>query len=599
MKLSIRTKMTILFLLIIAISLVIISERGFRYVARDKDTYVQDLNNQNIFVLSNFLADRIGTLGKIIDTFSEFAGYRFKDEKTREDAQKELLNKFSDFLSVSVFKIEPPNVTETFSLYDTGRLKQAMVSKDDISNKNLLLELYGKQEIGKINLRSVIKQSSYPLVLLSLKKAQGVFVIATIPQKALMNIISTKEIYTSFITDGKGNLIIHQNPKEILTDKNLSAHPMVKDCIEDSSRMISSKTKEYYDPVKAEDMLGTYSHIGDTGLCLVVQIPKKMAYLAGQELIRNLAIWVVMIFILAVIITFIFSSGITRPLKALTNFASKVGRGDFSAEVPKKTNDELGELVGAFNKMNVELKERDVKLEESHKQLVQSEKMSAFGQMSAGIAHEVKNPLAGILGYAQIAKKKTPPESGIINYLEIIEKETKRCKDIVENLMRFARQEKAAFEDIFISKALRDAVALVDHQITISGIKIERIFPEAGEGIKIFGNTNQLTQVFTNIMLNAQYAMKKKGEGGTLTAELIPGADKVQVVLSDTGIGIPKENIPKLFEPFFTTKPEGEGTGLGLSVTYGIVKDHKAEVKVESEVGKWTKFIVTFPVKKS
>jgi two-component system, NtrC family, sensor kinase len=602
MRLSIKTKLIILFLSIITLALALVSYKGLNYFKQDKETYVQDLNVQNVSVLSNFLAARIDTLGKIMLTFAEFVDYRFADAKTKEEAQKEFLLKFRDFLSISVFRGSVGSLNEVFSVYDTQGLKLAMVSRDDITPKQELMRIMENAKPGAIKLKSIVKQSNYPILIVSIKRPNGDLILASVLQKTLFNIISEKEIYTAFVFDEEtGDLVMHQSPKSLLIDKDVSSHPMVRELMSDRERRFMSRTKEYFDQVAGEDVVGSGAHVGNTGFGLVVQIPKRMAYMAAQELLKKLSIWIVAIFSVAVVITLVFSSTITKPLKSLANFASKVGKGEFNAELPKSSNDELGELVEAFNKMNVELKDRDAKIDEKNKQLVQSEKLSAFGQMSAGIAHEVKNPLAGILGYAQIARKKAPPEAaGLANYLEIIEKETKRCKEIVENLMKFARAEKATFADTNITQVVRDAVALVDHQVSISGNKIERKFDPDAQGPIIFGNANQITQVLTNLMMNANYAMKKKEKGGTLTIEVMSPKDGfVSFSVKDSGTGIAKENIPKLFEPFFTTKPAGEGTGLGLSVSYGIVKDHKGEIKVESELGQWTKFTISLPLKQT
>jgi len=596
MKLS--TKLILLFLIIISLSLALLSWQGLKYFISDKETYVHDINAQNLVVLSNYLASRVKTIGEKLDGFAEFADYKFASAGAKLRAQQNLQKKYYNFLSIAAFDIRG-GVNPRFAFYNDQGLKVAKVSQKDLSSRKFILDLYKKSASRKIGFVNFTRNTSLPIIIFYKRTSAKRIVVSTVPQNSLMNIVSSKSIYTAFVVDGKGNLLMDQNPLNLIAGKNISDHPMVKKIVADKDRRISGGTGEYLDAESKEEMLGSWAHVGNTGLGLIIQMPTRLAYMAAQELLRKLAIWIILIFAIAVLITLFFSSTITRPLKNLSKVASKVGDGDFNVELPKsKTKDELGDLVKAFDKMSSGLKDRDKKIEEANKQLVQSEKMGAFGQMSAGIAHEVKNPLAGILGYTQIAKKKAPPESGLDKYLVIIEKETKRCKDIVENLMKFARSEKAAFDDIDMVQVVKDSVALVDHQISITGIKIEKKFPSEEIKQMIKGNANQITQVLTNIMLNAQYAMKKKGDGGVLTVE-VPAAEngKAKIILQDTGTGIKKENIPKLFDPFFTTKPSGEGTGLGLSVTYGIIRDHKGEINVESELGEWTRFIISLPLK--
>ncbi len=596
MKLS--TKLITVFLFTIFLTIVLISWRGLIYFSMDKETYVQDLNSQNAIVLSKLISDRIENIEKLIETFSSNVFLKFKDRTSLEKAQMQFMSRFRDFLSVSIFKVGPSYVKEEFSL-NVSNIDKWGITKKSIMDKKFIRDIYQKHKTNEWKFTNFTKKSDYPVILFSIRKPGGLFVHALVPQVSIMKAIGSKEIYETFVVDSNGELLMHQNPNKLITTKKMNSHPMVKQFVKDSEKRSLSRTTEYFLEDTSQNMLGAWAHIGNTGLGLFIETSRSMAYEAARALIEKLALWIGIIFIIAITVSVIFAAKITNPLKTLVGFARKIGKGDFNVNVPIKSKDELGALAGAFNTMGTELKAREEKIEESHKQLVQSEKMSAFGQMSAGIAHEVKNPLAGILGYAQIAKKKSSENPSLQNYLGIIEKETKRCKEIVENLMKFARSEKAEFSDIFFYQVVKDAVALVDHQITISGIKIIRKFPQEDvQGPQISGNSNQIIQVLTNIMLNAQYAMKKKGDNGTLTIELFPEENgKAKVTIEDTGTGIKPENIAKLFDPFFTTKPPGEGTGLGLSVTFGIIRDHKGEIKVESEYGQWTRFIISLPVK--
>ena len=334
------------------------------------------------------------------------------------------------------------------------------------------------------------------------------------------------------------------------------------------------------------------------GITLVLQEPiSALRVMESSIQYRSMAIMVIVLIVMMNLL-FFFSSTIISPLTELTRMMEKVGKGEFSGKIKVKVKDEIGRLANVFNKMISDLKNRDDEIERAKGRLVQSEKMSAFGQMSAGIAHEVKNPLAGILGYAQMSKKKLPPDSDIIPYLDIIEKETVRCKEIVENLMRFARQEKASMNRIDINKTVKDSIRLVEHQMSISGIKVVQVFALDGAPIFLTGNSNQIQQVMMNLMLNAQQAMDNKGTL-TITTHHEPEQNRVIILISDTGSGMPPDVRDRVFEPFFTTKGVGKGTGLGLSVSLGIIKDHGGTIEVESELGKGTTFQITLPLQNS
>jgi signal transduction histidine kinase len=177
--------------------------------------------------------------------------------------------------------------------------------------------------------------------------------------------------------------------------------------------------------------------------------------------------------------------------------------------------------------------------------------------------------------------------------LRMVEKETKRCKSIIDNLMRFARQEKAEKSPTNVNEVVEDALAIVRHQLELNQVR-----PEADLDTTLpllSANANQLQQVFINFLVNAQQAMEGKKGTIRITTRRAEG-NTVELRFADTGPGIPEEIRKRLFEPFFTTKPVGKGTGLGLSVSYGIIKDHAGEITVESEVGKGTTFVVRLPL---
>lgn len=333
------------------------------------------------------------------------------------------------------------------------------------------------------------------------------------------------------------------------------------------------------------------------GLSLILQEPESNLLAGHRRIQMRAALIGLVVLLISVNLMVLFAGRVIAPLKRLADLMGKVGRGEFSGRIKSKSKDEIGQLTRGFNKMLLDLSDREQEVERAKMKLIQSEKMSAFGQMSAGIAHEVKNPLAGILGYAQMAKQRLEDRPDITGYLETIEKETVRCKEIVENLMRFARQEKAKLSKIDINKTVRDSVRLVEHQISVSGIKIVQLYALEGAPVLIEGSANQIQQVMLNLMLNAQHAMESKGTL-TISTHTDDKNQRVMVVVSDTGAGMDGETKRRVFEPFFTTKGVGKGTGLGLSVSIGIIKDHKGTIDLESEPGKGTTFTINFPLLK-
>jgi signal transduction histidine kinase len=235
--------------------------------------------------------------------------------------------------------------------------------------------------------------------------------------------------------------------------------------------------------------------------------------------------------------------------------------------------------------------EREIirRLKESREQLIHAEKLTSLGQLAASIAHEINNPLAGVLTYTKLLEKKlagdTFRKEEASDYLSKMESEVSRCSRIIRNLLDFSRQTEPHFRLVDINQVLEQVLSMVGHQAQIQKVEIVKEFSSSLP--EVMADFDQLQQVFTNLTLNAIQAMSG---GGKLTLRTSMANNQVKVDIQDTGCGISKENLSKLFTPFFTTKEKGKGVGLGLAVVRRIIERHKGEIKVQSEVGKGTTF---------
>lgn len=318
---------------------------------------------------------------------------------------------------------------------------------------------------------------------------------------------------------------------------------------------------------------------------------------------------------------------ITNPLQDLVNLAQKVSHGELNYKANINSLDEIGELAFAFNKMTEDLKKSRGEIEEYNRtledkvnkrteelkeanellkktqvELVQSAKMTAIGQLGAGVAHELNNPLGGVLGYSQyILQKMASPNFSAEDfntcrkYVGYIEKETKRCQGIVENLLGFSRKS-LEISQTNLKKVLDDSLAILHHQLIIKAIEVDLKVEDDLACVE--GNANQLQQVFMNIILNAQQAMPNGGDLTISARNICDNTGKpvqIEIRFKDTGCGIAEENIDKIFDPFFTTKREWKGTGLGLSVTYQIIMAHRGRISVDSKEGQGSVFTITLP----
>ena len=288
-----------------------------------------------------------------------------------------------------------------------------------------------------------------------------------------------------------------------------------------------------------------------------------------------------------------FAKAIIKPIRLLVRASRQISGGDFSAKVNVETRDELGELEMAFNAMALALKERDEELrKQTQRQLMRSEKLAALGRMAAGIAHEINNPLTGVLMYSHLLLDSLPEGEQNWEDAEVIVKETTRCRELIRDLLDFSRETIPHKEQVNINEIIKKTISIIEKQVYFENVEIIK---ELSEGLpEIMIDINQFEQVLINLALNAVESMSDGGKLIVRTMALESTSVIIKVI--DTGSGIPEENIDKIFDPFFTTKEVGKGTGLGLAVTYGIIQRHGGQISVESSIGSGTTFTITLPV---
>jgi two-component system NtrC family sensor kinase len=295
-------------------------------------------------------------------------------------------------------------------------------------------------------------------------------------------------------------------------------------------------------------------------------------------------LFAVAVLLAAFLASILLSRLLTSPIRRLRAATEIIGQGQFDIHTHVDTRDEIGDLARAFERMAA-------KLAEVQAQLVQSEKMAAFGQLGAGITHEVKNPMTGILSFAQLAQRKLDDKEKLLEFLVLIEKEALRCRDILVNFLKFARTSSRDLEPLHPNELLHAAATMVRHQLSVHDVRLE--IRTAEDVPMILGNGPELEQVLLNLAINAQQAMPAGGRVVMSTER--DGSGDVILKVADDGPGIPAELHAKIFEPFFTTKPPGQGTGLGLSVSFGIVKGHRGTLTVESSPQQGATFIIRLP----
>lgn len=281
---------------------------------------------------------------------------------------------------------------------------------------------------------------------------------------------------------------------------------------------------------------------------------------------------------------------VLRPVDALVAGTRRVAEGDLTTKIPVEGTHELAELEGSFNAMTE-------RLAETQRQLTQADKLASVGRLAAGIAHEINNPLTGVLTYASLLLKGQNAGPEVQSDLEVIVRETKRCREIVKGLLDFARPTPPRRAPADLNETVRRAVAVVINQLAQNHVDLALdLSPELPT---VAADANQIQQVLVNLILNAAEAVGEAG--GTIrirsrsTGEGEAPGRFLELTVEDTGRGIPPDDLPRLFEPFFSTKGN-RGTGLGLAVTWGIVQSHGGTIDVQSEPGKGSRFTVRLPL---
>ncbi|MGC9323691.1 MAG: cache domain-containing protein [Desulfomonilia bacterium] len=295
--------------------------------------------------------------------------------------------------------------------------------------------------------------------------------------------------------------------------------------------------------------------------------------------------------IIAFIISFSLGQNIIKRIRILKQATEAISSGNLEYQLPPGRSSGFDMLDEAFNNMAKSLKDRDDRLQKAFQRITRTERLASLGQMAAGVAHEINNPLGGILLYSNLVLEELPADHTSRNNMEKIIYQTDRCKKIVQSLLDFARTPSGDQNPLSINDVILTSLNLVKDQSMFLGIQVQ--IELASDLPKIMGDASRLEEVFLNLFINAADAME--GSGTLTIRSRVSSTGGIKISIADTGKGIDKAYLPHIFEPFFTTKEPGQGTGLGLSITYGIIQKHNGIIDVESEPGKGTTFVITLP----
>ncbi len=590
LRFPIRFKFLIALLLVITAVVGTITFTMAKLFHDDKSAYIHDLTSEMAMHTAAETRALLVGYRQRLQVFTRLLFNRQLQSEQKSQLLKQLFEDFQEFVAITVYQRE----VEQTTVYDAKTLEAAGLTKDRLmayrSKHPLPFDSIEKGVAFVANSTIASKLPTFTLAVsnqIQNSDTKTVVVAAVIRLQGLHRLATRSKVFTTFIVNHGGKTLAHTDLQRVIRHKPVDWITKMKHL---GGKQSHGATLEFNS--NGKEMVGGVARIDISDLFAGVQIPKAAAYITARELLNNLMIVSLALLIISAILSLFGSRLITRPLERLAKATKAVAKGQFDIQVALSAKDEIGKLAQSFNKMTSELDSRERALKDTQAALIQSEKLAAFGQLGAGIAHEVKNPLAGILGLTQLSLRKAEKDTPVHENLTIIEKEATRCATIIQNLLKFARQEKVAFESVDLNQVANDAMAIVEHQLEMNKVKIQREF--APDLPVIPGNSNQIQQVLINLMINAQQAMEgNPGEVTVTTAS--SNSSHVQVQVRDNGPGIPEDLQAKIFEPFFTTKEVGKGTGLGLSVSYGIITEHKGDIQVESSSETGTIFKITLP----
>ncbi len=385
------------------------------------------------------------------------------------------------------------------------------------------------------------------------------------------------------------------------------------------------RSLSYLNPIENEKSCYTaacHAHSSDQtyiGVLCVVMSLEKMDNLIDENKASMISVSIIITIILGLAAGVFLWVGVHIPVNKIIRGTHEISSGNLEYNIKTRSKDEMGVLAKSFNQMTEDLrkakeeittwsmqlenrvKEKSDELEKTQKRNLQIEKMASLGQLSATVAHELNNPISGILTYSKLIQKKLnkdnldPEEKdNILKHLRMIETESARSGDIVKNMLLFSRQGTTDIKEKDISQVINSAIDLISHHLELHNIQLIK---ELQENIPtIYLDENQIKQALIALFVNAVEAMESEGILG-VTTEWHRPQKSIWIYIRDTGKGIPDDLKNHIFEPFFTTKNAVKGVGLGLSSVYAIINNHGGDITVESEIDKGTTFIVKLPIK--
>ncbi len=587
MRWSLRAQVVALVGLVLVLVMGVYVLLATRVVRADKQASVYDANA----LVASTVAEQIFRTVDGIAAKLRYFGEEY--ESTPGDAERRarsLLLADDAVLSLEVFKRTESGYERSFLFADQPRLAALNLTTDALAEARARTPT-PLDAVARSGL--LLQNSSLPpdlaLMRVATATADGAtIVVAELRPEWILSAVGNSRLYRVFLVDRLGRVLAHPTAGLVINHEDVSDNPAVKMAL---GAKVSRGAAEY--GAGGRDWLAAWARVGEELGAVVVEVPKEEVFRAATELEHRSLVFALGALGLALSLSVFLGNRVTRPLRVLEETMGVISKGQLGVEVPVEGPTEIRAVGQALNQMSRELVRRSDELQRANAQLVQSEKLSALGELAASVAHEVKNPMVGIVGFAQLGQETIDPKE-VQEYFRLIEEDAFRANRILQRVLEFARPPEVALHPVSLNEVVEGALQLCQHQLQMGGAKVEVKLEQGLPLIK--GNSNQLRQVMLNVLLNAGQAMEDSAVRKVTVTTGTSADGKVEVRVSDTGPGVSDEVKDTLFRPFVTTKRAGQGTGLGLSVSRSIMEAHGGSIRVESIAGAGATFIIGLPV---